>query len=348
MDAKQIKNRIIEEDKIKIILQELGCGNIKNSGKFYSCSNPDGDNPVAMLVYKNNLDIKNYTRNVKNKFNKTPDLFDYVNFIRKDKYFTENLKWICDICGYDYYENIKRIDSDTLNWLDNITKIKNMEEIEVAELIPIDEKILSYYKNIPNKMWYDEGISKKTQMLFGIGIDLDTHSITIPIRDELGTLIGVKARFLQPTEMKYIYIEPCAKSQILYGLDKTIKYIKEKSEIIIVESEKSVLKLYDMGIKNCVSIGCHTLSRHQVKKISMLGVNEIILAYDKDVGITDKGNFDKEYWKSEVSKFMFSENVSIIYDNFGILKDKESPADKRKDEFIELYNRRINAKDAQL
>ena len=71
----------------------------------------------------------------------------------------------------------------------------------------------------------------------------------------------------EDNEPKYIYMYPCAKSQILYGLYKTQKHIKEKKEVIICEAEKGVMQLWTYGYKNCVSIGGHSLSPYQKEKI---------------------------------------------------------------------------------
>lgn len=348
MDIQELKEQIILDDKIEIILSELGCTNIKNHQKYYSCGNPDGDNPMAMLVYKDNLDIENHTRTVVSKYGGRPDLIDYINYINKDKYFTYNLKWICEICGYDYYGKIKKIESPTLDWLNDMKKISEQDEYDNCELKPIDKSILGYYISFGNVFWSEEGISTKTQSIFEIGYDLDYHCITIPIYDETNELVGVKGRFLNPVGAKYIYLEPCSKSQILYGLNKTMPHIKEKNCCIVVESEKLVLRLWEMGIKNVVSIGGHSISKAQAKKLTMLNVGEIVLCYDKDVGVDEDGFFDNNFWKSEIDKFLESENISIMFDDFGILGEKESPADKSKEEFCELYNRRIKGKNAQL
>ena len=45
-------------------------------------------------------------------------------------------------------------------------------------------------------------------------------------RSELGDLVGIKGRYfyreVPEGENKYIYLEPCARSKIIYGLNKTI------------------------------------------------------------------------------------------------------------------------------
>ena len=79
-------------------------------------------------------------------------------------------------------------------------------------------------------MFHNDNISYEVQREFEIGYDDFSNRITIPIRDEIGSLVGVKGRLFQreltDDEMKYLYIEPCNRSQILYGLHKSIPYIE--------------------------------------------------------------------------------------------------------------------------
>ena len=126
----------------------------------------------------------------------------------------------------------------------------------------------------------------------------------------------------EDNEPKYIYMYPCAKSQILYGLYKTQKYIKEKKEVIICEAEKGVMQLWTYGYKSCVSIGGHSLSPYQKEKIIRLGAS-ITIAFDKDV---DENTVRKEC--KELSTLCKS--VYYILDRNNILGEKESPMDDPK------------------
>ena len=81
--------------------------------------------------------------------------------------------------------------------------------------------------DVLDKIFKDDNIGYETQLEFEIMYDLASDRITIPIRDELGTLVGVKGRSIvnDPDVDKYIYLEPCAKTKVLYGLYKTLPYI---------------------------------------------------------------------------------------------------------------------------
>lgn len=344
MDSKELKDKIINDtQKIELILQELGMHHIKEEDIYYSCGMPTGDNTKSTIIYKNSLHVDAHTRNIEDKYGHT-DIISLVSFINST-YITQSIKWICDICGYSFYGKPEE-KPEALSWLDEIYKMNtNAKEVEDNEFIqPLDENILKYYGQYQNMMFYNDGISFITQKEFELGYDLETHAVTIPIRDELNTLASVKARLykdkIMDGESKYFYLYPCAKSKILYGLNKTLPYIKNKGEVIILESEKAVMQLWSHGIKNAVAISGHILSRPQVKKLTHLNVN-IILAYDQGVGTLENNEYDKAFYKKEFDKFLKTQSLAFIFDTSGkILNEKESPSDNFE-KFKKLYENKI-------
>lgn len=108
-------------------------------------------------------------------------------------------------------------------------------------------------------------------------------------------------------------------------------HIKETNEIIICESEKGVMQLWDMGFKNAVGIGGHSLSDWQITLIAQTGASKVIIAYDKDVPI--------EEITKEAKKIAPFRAVEYILDTENILEEKESPMDN-PDKWIKLYNSR--------
>ncbi|OSA95671.1 UNVERIFIED_ORG: hypothetical protein B2H93_04420 [Clostridium botulinum] len=348
MDISELKEYIYENEKIEYILTELGCHAIKprKDGQYYSCAFPDGDNIKGLIVYNNEyLNIKSYTRQIKNPYGVKCSLIDVVCFL-KDLYISRAIKWVCDILGLDYYSNPEEELPESLKWTKMIFDMKERgENTESDYLKPINKKILKYYKPYVNDIFKNDGISYSTQRIFEIGFDIQSNRYTIPIYDELGVCVGVKGRyFFKDTpqdEDKYIYLEPCAKTKVLYGLYKTYKYIKEKDEVIVVESEKSVMKAWEDGIYNIVAISGHDLSKTQVNKLTALGVNEIILCYDEDVFREENGKVSKLKYKIEIDKFIEQQKVSLMVDiNRTILNKKESPIDNIE-KFNQMYKERI-------
>ena len=329
MRVDELKEYIVDNNCIETILEDLGCGHIRERDGYFTCSNPDGNNASAVTVYNNeSLITVNYTRNITNN-KRVADIFDLVAFYH-DCTFPDALRHVHDILGLDYYaENIEV--STSIQMMRMIMEMNTSdEEYDNAPLKPISQEILNYFLPYGNKMWQDEGISLATQSEFNIGYDPCSNYITIPIIDEIGSLVGIKGRYLgNPDEshLKYFYLEKCNKSRVLYGYWQNKEHIKNNPYLIVVESEKSVLKLAEYGYRNAVATGGKTISKYQVELITRTGCTPIF-AFDKDVS--------KEELDDIASMFIDSMKVCAVIDNDNLLDEKESPMD-REDVWNALY-----------
>ena len=321
MDAITLKEEILNRELIPDILSELGCHHIQDRGDYYSCGNADGDNPRAIVVYKNEyIGCTNYTRQI-TKNGRSADIFDLIAFVR-DCSFPEAMKFVCEIAGLDFYSDKNEEVPESLQIL---RMLKDMsigdEDEEDVPVKPISEKILSYYLPYPNKMWEDEGISLEVQQEVGVGYCPQSNRITIPIRTPLGDLCGIKGRLMgEPDEYnpKYLYLQNVAKSQLLFGLYENREYIKNSNQLFLVEAEKSVLKCMSNGVRNCVALGGKSISRTQAELIIRTGCTPIIAL---DQGIEKDEIYDVAS--------IFPDNIPVyyIYDTDNILAEKEAPCD---------------------
>lgn len=344
LNTYDLKERIIQDEKIELILEELGMHHIKDKGKYITCGMPDGDNPASTVVYKDTLIVEAYTRDIKDQYGAS-DIISLVTYI-KGTYFSQSIKWICDVCGYSYYGENQN-ESRLAKWVREIWKASSeLQDEDDEKLEPIDADVLKYFGRYANTLFLKDGISYDTQWEFELGFDLKYHMITIPIYDELNTLVGIKGRLhkeiINDNESKYFYLYPCAKSKILYGLHKTLPFIKEVGEVIVCESEKGVMQLWSMGFKNAVAISGHILSKTQVQKLTHLNV-PVVIAYDKGVEIGKDGKVDKNFYRSEFDKFLSQQEIYCVYDREGILKAKESPMDNAE-KWHYLYNKKIRVR----
>ena len=324
MDIEILKEHILENNFIPTILEELGCHHIRKKDGYFQCANPDGDNATAVCVYENtNLTTINYTRDISNGKNIHTDLISLVEFY-KNETFPYAVKWICDVLDIDYYSNLDEDLPKSLQLTKMLIEMQSVDtEAETEKpLKPIPEKILSYFKPYVNDMFNEDGVSYDTQAEFEIGYDEFTNRITIPIRDDLGNLVGVKARYfyrqVPEDEQKFMYIEKCARSQILYGLYKTINFIKKAQRVFVTEAEKGVQQLYDKGYFEAVATGGSKISKSQIDKLTRLCV-PIIFVFDKDI--------TKEELDDIASRFIDGTEVYALIDTIGILNEKESPTD---------------------
>ena len=324
MDIEILKEHILENNFIPTILEELGCHHIRKKDGYFQCANPDGDNVTAVCVYENtNLTTINYTRDISNGKNIHTDLISLVEFY-KNETFPYAVKWICDVLDIDYYSNLDEDLPKSLQLTKMLVEMQSVDTESETEkpLKPISEKILSYFKPYVNDMFNEDGVSYETQAEFEIGYDEFTNRITIPIRDDLGNLVGVKARYfyrqVPEDEQKFMYIEKCARSQILYGLYKTINFIKKAQRVFVTEAEKGVQQLYDKGYFEAVATGGSKISKSQIDKLTRLCV-PIIFVFDKDI--------TKEELDDIASRFIDGTEVYALIDTIGILNEKESPTD---------------------
>lgn len=159
-----------------------------------------------------------------------------------------------------------------------------------------DESVLDEYLKVPNVRFQRDHISLETQMEFGIGYSLETDRITIPIRDQHGSIIGVKGRRNYETDNmddpKYLYLIPCQMSKTLFGYSTNYSSMYGGT-VMIFESEKSVLQCASYGYHNAVALGSNSLSEYQAKMILSLNPQKVIFMLDNDLPLENtKRNID--------------------------------------------------------
>ena len=331
MDIRDLKEEILNRELISDILAELGCHHIRDKGDYIQAGNKDGDNPSSIVIYKNEyISCINYTRQI-TKNGRTADIFDLIAYV-EDCSFAEAMKFACGVAGIDYYGEREDL-PESLQILRMLKEMNiNDEDEDNSQVKPISEKILSYYLPYPNSMFENDGISLEVQKEFEVGYCDCSNYITIPIRDSIGTLCGVKGRYFgEPDELhtKYTYLEKCNKSKILYGYWQNKDYIKQNQYIYVLESEKAVQQLATIGFRSCVSTGGKTISKYQIEEITRTGCTPI-LALDKDV--------NEEELEALASMFMDGITVYGIIDKDNILDEKESPSDNSEKWFYLVKN----------
>lgn len=159
-----------------------------------------------------------------------------------------------------------------------------------------DESILDEYLKVPNERFQRDNISLEAQMKFGIGYDVCTDRITIPIRDQHGSLMGIKGRRNYETDNeedpKYLYLVPCQMSKTLFGYSTNYSSMYGRT-VMIFESEKSVLQCASYGYHNAVALGSNSLSEYQAKMILSLNPQKVIFMLDSDLPLENtKRNID--------------------------------------------------------
>ena len=318
-------------DKIRDILEEIGCLKIKLIKDNFKFANDDegsfSGNGNSLNIHS--LSYCSYSRNIRG------DILTLVAYKRNTE-LGGAIKWLADFLGLDWeYREKKPVTLPFSGFFMNFEKVQE----ENYNYETYDERVVRRYEDCGLSLyWIRDGISATTQEHFRIGYDTYSNRIAIPWFDEIGRCIGVQGRLdreEEEWECKYLPLINFYKSNTLYGLNLAYKDIQNKNQIIICESEKSVMKAYQMGYTNVVCVGCHSLSLRQIKLIKSLAVN-VVLAYDSDIPLEESIKQAKELI---ISNPFFSNEVYVL--DMDGLQEKSCIFDLSKEIVDEAFENRL-------
>jgi DNA primase len=325
-----------EPNLIKKLLENFGCEYVHIFNDKITSTRPTGDNKGSVEIrLTETLNCKIYTKPEYETIYEIQDILTLTQYFL-DCTLGEATNYICQTCDIENSGTyIKQEENSTVAFLKKYKRaVKN--EITKEDVI-LDEKTLDLFVQAPCKIFTDDGIDILTQEKWGICYDLMSNRVVLPIRNEKGGLITNKGRTLEKNYKllgipKYHVYYKVETGHILFGEWENKDEIKISDSIILVESEKSVMKLWQIGHKNCVAIGRKSISRQQRNKLLAYG-KKIIIAFDFDV---------KEDELKIISKiFKGLVPVEYILDDGSLLKKKESPCDKGQKIFEQLLKNRI-------
>lgn len=329
MNSIELQKYIFENNLVPKVLTDLGCKNIRETEKEYRSTRPDGDNPTALSVRKDDGKIYCYTDNWYGNIYTLCMKTLYLNFY-------QTMKYLHALFGLKY-EGATFSPEPQHDVLHVFTKYKNRNlGVDSADDI-VDIQVANYepYLHIN---WVREGITERTREVFNIQYDGTRRKIIIPHRHyENGKTIGIMSRTTIPNAEllgipKYYPIIPHQKGDNLYGLFENYETIIEKGYVIVYEAEKSVLKRYSLHDGTGVAVCTHSITNKQAEILIGLNV-DIIIAWDKDVE-------DKDIFKA-CKKFKGIRNVYYIKDTENILGEKDSPADASNEDFNRLLANKV-------
>ena len=343
---------------VKNFLESLGVEQIEvNEEKQYLvcptiCHNPIHEaESMKLYWYQNNKIFRCYTEcdeamSIFELYRKYMALNQYpITLEEAENYIKQFLKHIIittkrvsrfenDIEKYKYSNNIPILDAYSPVVLDHFTK---------------------YY----HPLWLRDGITKEAMDKFKIKFSLGQNKIIIPHFDIRGRLIGIRGRALEKKEIeecgkyrpiqigKVLYTHPLQFN--LYGIYEHQKAISKRRSAIIAEAEKSVL--LDDGYygewSNCVACCGSTFNKYHISLLTdVLGANEIVIALDKEYSDwrTEKAQKYRNKIERMCKKYSNQASFSYIWDFDNLLEEKDSPFDKGKEVFEELYKNRIRVR----
>lgn len=347
-------------DDVRIFLEGLGVDQIaicEEKGYLICptiCHNPlDEEASMKLYWYQDHKFFKCYT-----ECNENMSIFTlYQKFMRLNYHpvsFEEAVDYVKKCIQHLVISDIKVSKN-------NIDLSKYRYDARLPQLPEYSSSVLSCFIPYHHPQWLKDGIKPEVMDKFHIGFSLGQNKITIPHYDINGRLVGIRGRAFRSEDLeagqKYMPLhigDIWYSHQLnfnLYGIYEHKEGIRARRSAIIAEAEKSVLldDGYYGELSNTVACCGSHINKYQVNLLTnVLGANEIVIA------------FDKEYddWRSEKAReyrlkienmckdkrYRGQAKFSYIWDMDNLLREKDSPFDRGKEVFEQLYRNRIKVR----
>ena len=363
LTAEQVKNQLSTEDIIKLCCELQGDDTYYTDAQgnpiFNTCIDHDGGDSYKLCYFEDSKLFRCWTRGT-NK-----DIFDIVQYAKGLESFNEAFDYVCKYFNLTCsgFKEEKPELTDDWDIFYKIDSFENMMQEQTKEneieLPKIQENLLEYFGPLaaPSE-WIKNGISPEVMRYYGIRVDSALDKIIIPHRDIDGNLIGIRGRSYNPIELsegkkympvfieKDIYNHPLG--QNLFGIYENKETIRRLKKVLICESEKAVMQTSTFyGTNNCFCVatcGSSPLSQKQIDLLLSLGVEEVILGYDREFrggkGDADTIEYEKKLLKV-VQPLAAYFNVYVIMDYEGKTGYKDSPTDSTKETLEYLMKHKI-------
>lgn len=350
MNAKEIKDKLTLEHIIEI-LEDLGAEprQSSNLNEILCKTICHNGNSHKLYLYKDSLNFHCYTNcGSMDILQIIQNVLDYslgqaINYIR------EKFGFYSSSFHYGFDNTVHTDDLEIINSF--VEKRQIVKEETWKPFNVIDESILSEYYDFYHPSFYEDGVSYEVLNKFEIKYDILNYRVIIPHRNKDGNLIAIRCRNLDEelveSGKKYTPIIHNGKllsaptKQYLYGLYQNESNIRLCKKVILVESEKAVMQYETMFPNSNITLALSSshLSDFQIEILKDLEIEEVIIALDKEyeyAGTDEETLYANKLKKTIVDRLNFC-TVSILWDVKGLLNKKDSPLDKGKDVFIDLF-----------
>lgn len=356
VNVKKLKRELSIEQIIKIV-KSLGGELYSQNNKeliFYSCCHhiDASAHKPKLYYYIDTMSFFCYSCST---------AFDIISLVdarwnleNKSFGFVDILKYIGSVAGIDLgdVERVTPISNKNTPWQDILGKYQNLKS-NMGTLKIIDKNILKFFPKIYPDDWYNQGISLNTMCQFGIGYYEFRNQTTIPCMDIDNNLVGIRVRNWNETTAKYDVLRMLDDSKefkfptnrILYGLNFA-KYAIEKSKtVILVESEKAVMKSVTWFGHKSLAVGMFGSAMNNYKRNILLNleIDKVIIVPDYDYQEHNAQQYTKWLTKQLklAKKFEGYCTVEIVL-NDGRVPYKDNAFDIDRKGYNELFKRRVN------
>jgi DNA primase catalytic core len=266
-----------------------------------------------------------------NSFKQYNNISYYGNNKQDNKEFSERaeIKKILKLALNYYYENLfiyKKTGINALNYLQFRGINEECAKKFMLGYAPFNKGLFKILAE--NKLQLD--IAVNIGLLYKNGsnyTDRFFNKLIIPIFDQFNEPVAFASRVINiggknniEDGPKYINTNNSLvfnKNKTLFGLNKSLKYIKDLNYVIVVEGYFDMISLYYGGIKNIVATMGTALSKNHILSLARLCDN-IVLLYDGDEAGLNAINRGMELFK----EFMDNSEKNIYAVS---LKDNEDP-----------------------
>lgn len=341
-NVESIKNQI-NEDNVIILMDSLGADfNYQSQDQIRFKSICHNSNSYKLYYFINTNSFYCFREGKS---------FDAISLVQHVKHldFNQAVSYICSVL----YLQVGQIEQN--NQLDNWAELRRFlpnAEPEPDKLLTYDKSILSLFDHLYPQEWLDYGISTDILDKFCIGWYARQACISIPVVFN-GQLVGVRGRYTREQDVaKGKYRPICtldgqvlklATSQVMYGYDQNKATIEKSRQVVLFESEKSVLKAPQYGIDNALAVFGSNISKQHIQLLLELGVNDVVLCMDSDykqVG-DDEFKFFVVKMKKLATKLKPFFNCSIVYNNQGYDMYKCNMMDVSYEQAMKLWESRV-------
>ncbi len=314
--------------------------------KCFGCG--EGGDAITFLMKINNQSFSDVIKDLAQQFN-----IELPTTKGDSKQYTEEKQQVKNLLekASEYFYNNLMTMPEAKPALDFLTKRGITEDIIKEYKIGYAPKSYTglqtqFKAEFTPSIMEKSGLTLKTEK--GDIVDRFRHRITIPIRDEAGSVIAFGARAIEAGQNpKYLNSPDTVfynKSRVLYGIDKAKNKMMEDDYVVIMEGYFDVISAQVAGLQNVVASCGTALTVDHVRLIAKYTKSrKIYLAFD-----TDSAGLKATQRSTEVIKEAFTGlgNLKIFDQSYSNLSNDKytceirvvAPFDsKDPDEYIREY-----------
>lgn len=338
------------------ILRELGIPIFSKSNTEWRCwSGEKNRNPMdgspALVFFPDTKIFIGYTSS------RSYDCISLVqtrlNLLGQTCSFLDACNWILEKTGLDPTKITKPLtNTHVYDWseLERFVRVRKYGN----QLPEYNRNIIDTLPTLYPQAWIDEGISEETMAKYQIRYYERCNQTVIPCFDSEARLIGVRVRNWDKDRVEQAKYMPlitldgqCYKfntNHVFYGINYNKPEIERIGKVIIVESEKAVMKLDTYMGRHNIALGMYgsNLGIQRRNQLIKMGVNTVSYVVDNDFIGQDDEFF--EQWREKIQHFIKLWDgfcrIEIVWDNLGLLGPKENATDSTKEVWEQLWENR--------